>query len=341
MTVPVTTGARPVIDEVHVRREGIHVSLVVNRRQRSARLVDYLAGNFVTKQQHLDAIARREGIERIYTLVEKEESLGWSRVGYAREGTIPSYYKRSDAYLLGRVITDPPTLTEEGAPATVPADTAAAEKTLTAAKRLVPEVTLPKGVKVEVLDDHKALASGAVAPHTRKAAAWFEERFGSIGDRVHVVAKAGRAPKVPDQIVTGELQEPFGNAFVQVALHPTKADEAKSCGARGLHGCAAQIGCAFAVSPADNALAAAVRATGARGARGTSCRATTGSMPCSGRAAPTATTPDPFVNAPRAFVLAISRAVREYGLVVRCGRAPRSISRPGQDLAPETPQSRR
>lgn len=262
MTVQVTTGARPVIDEVHVRREGIHVSLVVNRRQRSARLVDYLAGNFVTKQQHLDAIARREGIERIYTLVEKEESLGWSRVGYAREGTIPSYYKRSDAYLLGRVITDPPTVTEEGAPATVPADTAAAEKTLTAAKRLVPEVTLPKGVKVEVLDDHKALASGAVAPHTRKAAAWFEERFGSIGDRVHVVARAGRAPKVPDQIVTGELQEPFGNAFVQVALHPTKADEAKLLAAAlaGLHEVlrTREIGCAFAASPADNALAAAV-----------------------------------------------------------------------------------
>ncbi len=262
MTVQVTTGTRPVIDEVHVRREGIHVSLVVNRRQRSARLVDYLAGNFVTKQQHLDAIARREGIERIYTLVEKEESLGWSRVGYAREGTIPSYYKRSDAYLLGRVITDPPTVTEEGAPATVPADTNAAEKVLTAAKRLVPEVTLPKGVKVEVLDDHKALASGAVAPHTRKSAAWFEERFGSIGDRVHVVARAARAPKVTDQVVTGELQEPFGNAFVQYALHPTKPDEARLLAAAlaGLHEVlrAREIGCAFAVSPADNPLAAAV-----------------------------------------------------------------------------------
>lgn len=263
MTIQLTTGTHPVIEEVHVRREGIHVSLVVNRRQRSARLVDYLAGNFVTKQQHLDTIARREGIERIYTLVEKEESLGWSRVGYAREGSIPGYYKRSDAYLLGRVITDPPTVTEEGAPATVPADISAAEKTLTAARKTVSELTVSKGTKVDVLDDHKLMASGLVPARSRKSAAWFDERFGSIGNRVHLVAHGPtRGAKTVDQIVTGELQEPFGNAFVQCAMHPTRVEEARlmASALAGLHEVlhTREIGCAFAMSPADNSLAAAV-----------------------------------------------------------------------------------
>ena len=268
MSMQVQTSQRSVIEEVSYRREGIHVSLIVNRRQRTARLVDFLAGNFPLKQVRLDEVARREGIARIYTFVEKEESLGWAKVGYAREGTIPGYYKRSDAYLMGRVVSDPPLVDEDGGPMTQPADTAAAEKVLTQAKKLVPEITAVKGLKIEVLTDLQVTAQGLVPARTRKTAAWFDERFLRSGDRLNVVAKG----RTNSQMVTAELQEPFGNAYVQIAVLPTKTDEARVM-AGALHGLhealkAREIGCTFAMTPVDSAqlgamfLSAGYRRTG-------------------------------------------------------------------------------
>lgn len=252
MSMQIQTNPRSVIEEVSYRREGIHVSLIVNRRMRTARLVDFLAGNFPLKQQRLDELARREGIARIYTFVEKEESLGWAKVGYAREGTIPGYYKRSDAYLMGRVVTDPPLVDEDGAPLTPPADTAAAEKMLVQARKLVAEITAVKGLKIEVLTDLQVTAQGVGPARNRKTAAWFEERFLRSGDRLHVLGRG----RTNAQLVTAELQEPFGNAYVQIAMVPTKTDEARVL-AGALHGLhealkTREIGCTFAMTPADS-----------------------------------------------------------------------------------------
>lgn len=258
MSMQVQTSPRAVIEDVSYRREGIHVNLIVNRRQHTARLVDFLAGNFPLKQVRLDELARREGISRIYTFVEKEESLGWAKVGYAREGTIPGYYKRSDAYLMGRVVSDPPMVDEDGAPMTRPADTSAAEKILTQAKKLVPEITGVKGLKIEVLSDLQVTAQGMVPPRTRKTTCWFDERFMRSGDRLNVVARG----KTTTQMVTAELQEPFGNAHLQIAVIPQKTDEARVL-AGALHGLhealkAKEIGCTFAMSPVDSPLLGAM-----------------------------------------------------------------------------------
>lgn len=258
MSMQIQTNPRSVIEEVSYRREGIHVSLIVNRRMRTARLVDFLAGNFPLKQQRLDELALREGINRIYTFVEKEESLGWAKVGYSREGTIPGYYKRSDAYLMGRVITDPPLVDEDGSPLTPPADTNAAEKVLVQARKLVVEITAVKGLKIEVLTDLQVIAQGVGPARNRKTTAWFEERFLRSGDRMHVLGRG----RTNAQLVTAELQEPFGNAYVQVAMVPTKTDEARVlAGAiHGLHEAlkAREIGCTFAMTPADSPMLAAV-----------------------------------------------------------------------------------
>jgi hypothetical protein len=258
MSMQIQTNPRSVIEEVSYRREGIHVSLIVNRRQRTARLVDFLAGNFPLKQQRLDELARREGIARIYTFVEKEESLGWAKVGFAREGTIPGYYKRSDAYLMGRVISDPPLVDEDGAPLTPLADTAAAEKVLVQARKLVVDVTAVKGLKIEVLNDLQATAQGIAPARNRKTAAWFDERFLRSGDRLHVIGRG----RTTSQVVTAELQEPFGNAYLQIPMVPTKTDEARVlAGAiHGLHEAlkVREIGCTFAMTPADSPLLGAV-----------------------------------------------------------------------------------
>ena len=105
---------KPIVEEVHLRDSQVYICLVVNRRHKSARIVDFLAGNFPAKQAAIYNIAHREGIERVYTLVEREESTGWAKAGYAREGSIPGYYKRSDAHLMGHLIHSPPMVDEDG-----------------------------------------------------------------------------------------------------------------------------------------------------------------------------------------------------------------------------------
>ena len=251
------------VEEVPVKTAGIYVSLVVNRRHRSARIVDFLAGNFGQKSAAIDAFARREGIERVYTLVEREESLGWARVGYAREGSIPGYYKRSDAYLMGRVVTTPPMVDEDGLAMTPPPETNAAEKVLTAAKKMVPELNeVPRGFKATTLSDAEVLSAGLLPAKTRKGGAWFEERFGRTGERIHVAGRMGRTgAKLPDQVISVELQEPFGNALVQLTAWAQKTDDARMLFS-SLQTVAEQlrtrdIGCTFALSPADNAVTAA------------------------------------------------------------------------------------
>lgn len=209
---------RPVVEEVHFRSEMVYVCLVVNRRHRSARIVDFLAGNFPQKQAAIHQIAVREGIERVFTLVEREESSGWVRVGYAREGSIPGYYKRSDAYVMGHLIHNPPRVNAEGAPIAPVADAARAEKALNAAKKLRDTILTPKGVKIQVMSDLDLASLRASAPKGKKNATFFEDRFGRTGARVHVAARDGRgSAKVGEQLVSAEVQECFGNAYVQIA----------------------------------------------------------------------------------------------------------------------------
>ena len=40
-------------------------------------------------------------MEKAYTLVERDEVATWVKLGFAKEGNIPGFYKRSDAFLLG------------------------------------------------------------------------------------------------------------------------------------------------------------------------------------------------------------------------------------------------
>lgn len=256
-------GQRPVMDEVPVRAAGIHVSLILNRRHRVARLVDFLAGSFPQKAAAIDAVARREGIERVYTLVEKEESVGWSRVGFAREGSIPGYYKRSDAHLMGRVVSTPPLVDEDGLPMTPPADANAAERTLNQAKKLQPELTgALKGFRVALCSDESVGAEAALPPRSKKGGAWLEERFGRTGQRLHVVGRVARVGAKPaEQLLSLELQEPFGNAHLQLASWALKPDDGRmlfcalQAAAEPLR--AKEIGCVFALSPADNPVTAA------------------------------------------------------------------------------------
>ena len=76
------------------------------------RVVDYRSGYNPDKGAAVVAAARRQGVQRVFTLVERDEITNWQRLGFLREGHIPGFYKRSDAWILGAPVDSH--LTEAG-----------------------------------------------------------------------------------------------------------------------------------------------------------------------------------------------------------------------------------
>ncbi len=95
-------GFQPLIEKV-VRNEDIFCSLLFDYANRTLRVVDFRGGNFQSKHTFLEGVLIKEGMRKIFTLIERDDMTGWQRVGYHREGSIPGYYKRSDAYIMSRI----------------------------------------------------------------------------------------------------------------------------------------------------------------------------------------------------------------------------------------------
>ena len=100
------TEKLPVVEELHFRSDSAYLCLVLNRRTKIIRVIDFRAGALPAKRLFIQSVAQREGIEKVVTLVEKDEVSSWTRVGFVREGTIPGFYKRSDGHVCGCVIGD-------------------------------------------------------------------------------------------------------------------------------------------------------------------------------------------------------------------------------------------
>jgi hypothetical protein len=86
-----------------VRNEDIFCSLLFDSGNRTVRVVDFRGGNFQSKHTYLEHVLMTEGMRKIFTLIERDDMNGWQRVGYSREGSIPGYYKRSDAYIMSKI----------------------------------------------------------------------------------------------------------------------------------------------------------------------------------------------------------------------------------------------
>ncbi len=95
------------VEEVFFQNEAVSLCLLVNRRARTMRVVDFRAGPSHAKRLFVLSLAQREGVEKAYTLVERDEVATWVKLGFAKEGNIPGFYKRSDAFLLGCTVPPP------------------------------------------------------------------------------------------------------------------------------------------------------------------------------------------------------------------------------------------
>src|SRR5262245_60220771 len=97
------TGA---IEEMFVQNDAVSLCLLINRRTKTMRVIDFRAGPSHAKRVFVLKLAKREGIEKVYTLLERDEVSTWMKLGFTKEASIPGFYKRSDAFLLGSPVDD-------------------------------------------------------------------------------------------------------------------------------------------------------------------------------------------------------------------------------------------
>jgi len=112
-------------DEISVSRPGVSLCLLIHRGNRALRIIDFRSGGDEAKRKAVFEVARKHGVKRAFTLVERDEVGAWSRLGFQKEGTIVGFYKRTDAHVLGiEIPVDEGTSGESGIRRAVGADPA-------------------------------------------------------------------------------------------------------------------------------------------------------------------------------------------------------------------------
>ncbi|WP_437648672.1 hypothetical protein [Sorangium sp. So ce362] len=208
------------VDELLFRNDAVSLCLLVNRRHRTLRIIDFRAGPTPSKRNFVLSAAKREGVEKIYTLVERDEVPTWTRLGFVREGSIPGFYKRSDAWILGAVVSETsPSRSEEGgddragSPAVL-----LAERTIARARRLLREGEgrpLP-AIKIAPASAVELRRAVAVAQRAGRALTGFEP-FGRDAVRTGYVLSARGGFTLH---AAWEMQSCFGNSFLEILSSP-------------------------------------------------------------------------------------------------------------------------
>ncbi len=251
------------IDEIFYQNDAVSLCLLVNRRAKTMRVVDFRAGPTPGKRTHVLALAKREGVEKVFTLVERDEVATWVKLGFAKEGSIPGFYKRSDAFLLGCAAQADAVVSQsrialgdddDDEPRRPSAAHDFAEKTLAHAKRQAKSITakmLPPA-KVTPLREADARKAVSAALKCGRALTAFEPFGRDIERRYFSLTTRGGF----DLVASTESQSCFGNAFIELLQAPR--NEAERLGTIGALGAlcdkllAEDVVTSFAVSPSDD-----------------------------------------------------------------------------------------
>ena len=225
------------VEEMFVQNEAVSLCLLLNRRARTMRVVDFRAGPSHAKRIFVLKLAQREGIEKVYTLVERDEVSTWVKLGFAKEANIAGFYKRSDAFILGCSVDehaletfrvpigieedDEPTL--EASPGSPAHDFA--EKTLVHAKKHAKELhdrPLPP-TKVNVVNETDSAVKKTIekAVKTGRALTAFEAFGRDVERRFFQLTSRGGF----ELIASTEQQSCFGNAFIELLNGPKTEPE--------------------------------------------------------------------------------------------------------------------
>jgi hypothetical protein len=209
---------QPIVEERHFRSDNAFLCLLLNRRIKQIRVIDFRAGALPAKRLFIQSVAQREGVEKVILLVEKDEVSSWTRVGFVREGTVPGFYKRSDGHLVGCVIGDKTASVEAGEAAQRLAD-----KTITAAKKLAAEFEKPtKGISVKFITEKAALNARDAVWKKQDGAYGCFDAFGRDATRVYLesVPKKGKP-----NYLSAEFQDCFGHSLIEILRRPRGSAE--------------------------------------------------------------------------------------------------------------------
>ncbi len=226
------------VEEVFFQNDSVSLCLMIHRRAKTMRVIDFRAGPSNAKRMFVLALAQREGVEKVYTLVERDEVSTWIKLGFAREGNIPGFYKRSDAFLLGCSVAsaarshseiriavhspDEEVMVEEE----VPIDSHAlelAERTIVHGKKAAKALTgkaLPS-IKIAEISESEAKKQVAAAVKANRALTGFEPFGRDVERRYYTLSGRGGY----ELILSTESQACFGNAFVEMLTPPRTDNE--------------------------------------------------------------------------------------------------------------------
>lgn len=208
---------KPNVEELYFRSDSAYLCLLLNRRTRSIRVVDFRAGALPAKRLYIQSVATQENVAKVITLVEKDEVSSWTRVGFVREGTIPGFYKRSDGHLCGCVIGDKTASIEVS-----DADAKHAERTINAAKRAAKDIPEKiKGASVRPATEKDALAARDAAWRKGPAFGSFD-MFGRDAQRIYFDTSLKRSKA---NYISAEFQDCFGHSLIEILRIPTSENE--------------------------------------------------------------------------------------------------------------------
>lgn len=249
------------VEELHFKSDSAFLCLLLNRRTGFIRVIDFRSGALPAKRLFIQSVAKREGLEKVITLVEKDEVSSWTRVGFVREGTIPGFYKRSDGHLCGCLINDKTASLEISAESVRLADRTVAHGKKNA-KEVPDDLSMVTVIPVE---EAVALKARDEVWKRDKGLNSFDD-FGREASRIFVEATAKRGRP---NYISAEFQDCFGHSLVEFLRPPEDDLDVIACTA-GLRQLCQQledrgIVSAFGFAPSDDiGIATTYSATGFR-----------------------------------------------------------------------------
>lgn len=202
------------VDIRFLRRGDMNMRFIINHAHAHMRIMDYRVGNYPGKRDELDDMVRREGLRKVFTLVEKQDSQNWRSVGFFREGVYPSFFRTADAYAMSRLYDDDGNPLEH----TNTLKAQPEECTTFPGRKL----RKPDGLKVELVRDQR---------YREKIVTGFNGELRSL--------PFGRA-EAPDLVLhaasrkkecwaLAEIDDSFGHAMVSFVPPPQSDDELTLC----------------------------------------------------------------------------------------------------------------
>jgi hypothetical protein len=244
MAAKAWSSQQKAVEEVFFQNEHVSLCLLINRRARTMRVIDFRAGPSSAKRLFVLSLAQREGVDKVYTLVERDEVQTWLRLGFAKEGNIPGFYKRSDAFLLGCTVPPPgrakaldrledvPSQSEirlavaeavPSGPAPMTPAQILMERTILVAKKALKEPAekpLPVA-RVAVVGEVDARKAVAASLRAGRAITAFEPFGRDVQRRWFMVTARGGF----ELVASTESQACFGNAFLELLQGPRNEGE--------------------------------------------------------------------------------------------------------------------